>query len=90
MQKAVALYDAGAPGAAEDSNVPKYAAGDPAINWVARAIHAHGATASRSSTASRICGGERLTRTAPVSREMILNYVAGHSPGRRRATQPAA
>jgi alkylation response protein AidB-like acyl-CoA dehydrogenase len=42
MQKAVALYDGGAPGAAEDSNVAKYAAGDPAINCVDRAIHAYG------------------------------------------------
>lgn len=29
--------------------------------------------------------GARLTRTAPVSREMILNYVAEHSLGLPRS-----
>ena len=42
MQKAAALYDAGAPGAGEASNMAKYAAAEAAIHCVDRAIQTHG------------------------------------------------
>jgi alkylation response protein AidB-like acyl-CoA dehydrogenase len=82
MQKACALYDAGVPGAGEASNMAKYAAAEAAIKCVDRAIQAHGGNGfALEYGLSDMWWGVRLTRTAPVSREMILNYVAEHSLG---------
>jgi alkylation response protein AidB-like acyl-CoA dehydrogenase len=82
MQKAAALYDAGAPGAGESSNMAKYAAAEAAIHCVDRAIQSHGGNGfALEYGLSDMWWGVRLTRTAPVSREMILNYVAEHSLG---------
>ena len=81
-QKACALYDAGVPGAGEASNMAKYAAAEAAIKCVDRAIQAHGGNGfALEYGLSDMWWGVRLTRTAPVSREMILNYVAEHSLG---------
>jgi alkylation response protein AidB-like acyl-CoA dehydrogenase len=81
-QKAGALYDAGAPGAAEASNMAKFAAAEAAIKCVDRAIQTHGGNGfALEYGLSDMWWGARLTRTAPVSREMILNYVAEHSLG---------
>jgi alkylation response protein AidB-like acyl-CoA dehydrogenase len=81
-QKAAALYDAGAPGAGEASNMAKYAAAEAAIKCVDRAIQTHGGNGfALEYGLSDMWWGVRLTRTAPVSREMILNYVAEHSLG---------
>jgi alkylation response protein AidB-like acyl-CoA dehydrogenase len=82
MQKAAALYDAGVPGAGEASNMAKYAAAEAAISCVDNAIQAHGGNGfALEYGLSDMWWGVRLTRTAPVSREMILNYVAEHSLG---------
>jgi alkylation response protein AidB-like acyl-CoA dehydrogenase len=81
-QKGCALYDAGAPGAGEASNMAKYAAAEAAIRCVDRAIQTHGGNGfALEYGLSDMWWGVRLTRTAPVSREMILNYVAEHSLG---------
>jgi alkylation response protein AidB-like acyl-CoA dehydrogenase len=81
-QKAAALYDTGAPGAGEASNMAKYAAAEAAIKCVDRAIQAHGGNGfALEYGLTDMWWGVRLTRTAPVSREMILNYVAEHSLG---------
>ena len=81
-RKACALYDAGAKGAGESSNMAKYAAAEAAIKCVDRAIQAHGGNGfALEYGLSDMWWGVRLTRTAPVSREMILNYVAEHSLG---------
>jgi alkylation response protein AidB-like acyl-CoA dehydrogenase len=81
-QKAAALYDAGAPGAAEASNMAKYAAAEAAIHCVDRAVQTHGGNGfALEYGLSDMWWGARLIRTAPVSREMILNYVAEHSLG---------
>src|SRR4051812_26164837 len=81
-QKAAALYDAGVPGAGEASNMAKFAAAEAAIKCVDRAIQAHGGNGfALEYGLSDMWWGVRLTRTAPVSREMILNYVAEHSLG---------
>jgi alkylation response protein AidB-like acyl-CoA dehydrogenase len=80
-QKAAALYDAGAK-AGEASNMAKYAAAEAAIKCVDRAIQAHGGNGfALEYGLSDMWWGVRLGRTAPVSREMILNYVAEHSLG---------
>ena len=81
-QKAAALYDAGAPGAGESSNMAKYAAAEAAIKCVDQAIQTHGGNGfALEYGLSDMWWGVRLTRTAPVSREMVLNYVAEHSLG---------
>jgi alkylation response protein AidB-like acyl-CoA dehydrogenase len=81
-QKAAALYDAGAPGAGESSNMAKYAAAEAAIHCVDQAIQTHGGNGvALEYGLSLMWWGVRLTRIAPVSREMILNYVAEHSLG---------
>jgi alkylation response protein AidB-like acyl-CoA dehydrogenase len=82
MQKAAALYDAGAPGAGEASNIAKYAAAEAAIRCVDQAIQTHGGNGvALEYGLTQMWWGARLTRIAPVSREMILNYVAEHSLG---------
>ena len=85
MQKAAALYDAGAP-AGEASNMAKYAAAEAAIRCVDQAIQTHGGNGfALEYGLTDMYWGVRLVRTAPVSREMILNYVAEHSLGLPRS-----
>jgi alkylation response protein AidB-like acyl-CoA dehydrogenase len=84
-QKAAALYDAGAP-AGEAANMAKYAAAEAAIRCVDQAIQTHGGNGfALEYGLTDMYWGARLTRTAPVSREMILNYVAEHSLGLPRS-----
>ena len=79
--KAAALYDAGGK-AGEASNMAKYAAAEAAIKCVDRSIQAHGGNGfALEYGLADMWWGVRLGRTAPVSREMILNYVAEHSLG---------
>jgi alkylation response protein AidB-like acyl-CoA dehydrogenase len=81
-QKAAVLYDAGAKGAAEASNMAKYAAAEAGIRCVDQAIQTHGGNGfALEYGLAQMWWGVRLVRTAPVSREMILNYVAEHSLG---------
>ena len=81
-QKAAALYDAGAKGAGEASNMAKYAAAEAAIHCVDQAIQTHGGNGfALEYGLAQLWWGARVARTAPVSREMVLNYVAEHSLG---------
>jgi alkylation response protein AidB-like acyl-CoA dehydrogenase len=81
-EKAAALYDAGAPAAAEASNMAKYAAAEAAIKCVDQAIQTHGGNGlALEYGLTDLYWGVRGARTAPVSREMILNFVAEHSLG---------
>jgi alkylation response protein AidB-like acyl-CoA dehydrogenase len=83
--KAAALYDAGAP-AGEPANIAKYAAAEAAIKCVDQAIQVHGGNGfALEYGLTDMYWGARLSRTAPVSREMILNYVAEHSLGLPRS-----
>jgi alkylation response protein AidB-like acyl-CoA dehydrogenase len=85
MQKAAALYDAGAP-AGEASNMAKFAAAEAGVHCVDRAIQTHGGNGfSTEYGLTQMYWAVRLVRTAPVSREMILNYVAEHSLGLPRS-----
>lgn len=77
--KAAWLYDNGQP-AGESSNIAKYAAAEAAVAAVDHTIQIHGGNGL--STEYGLLpqwGLARLLRIAPVSREMILNYVARHS-----------
>ncbi len=81
-QKAAALYDAGAKGAGEASNMAKYAAAEASIKCVDQAIQTHGGNGfALEYGLTQLWWGARVARTAPVSREMVLNYVAEHSLG---------
>lgn len=83
MQKAAFLYDSGDDfGAAEAANMAKYAAGEAAIASLDQAIQTHGgAGLTREYGLAAMLGAARIARVAPVSREMILNFVAQHSLG---------
>ncbi|MBS1694079.1 MAG: acyl-CoA/acyl-ACP dehydrogenase [Actinobacteria bacterium] len=77
--RAAWLYDQGAP-AGEAANVAKYAAADAALAAVDHVIQLHGGNGlSAEFGLVPQWGLARLLRIAPVSREMILNYVAQHS-----------
>ena len=82
-QKAAALYDSGDDlGAGEAANMAKYAAGEAACAAADRAVQVHGGNGI--TTEYGIAGllvAARATRIAPVSREMILNFVGSHSLG---------
>ncbi|NMO03620.1 acyl-CoA/acyl-ACP dehydrogenase [Gordonia sp. TBRC 11910] len=72
--------------AAEASNIAKYAAAEAAVNAVDTAIQTHGGNGlSVEYSLIPQWANARLLRTAPVSREMILNYVAQHSLGLPRS-----
>ena len=82
-QKAAWLYDSGDDmGAAEAANMAKYAAGEAAVHCVDQAVQTHGGNGLTSEYGvGALLGVVRLTRIAPVSREMVLNFVAQHSLG---------
>jgi len=82
-QKAAALYDAGDDLAAgEYANMAKYAAGELACNATDVAVHTHGGNGLASEYGlGTLLLAARLGRIAPVSREMILNFVSMHTLG---------
>jgi hypothetical protein len=82
-QKAAALYDAGNDMAAgESANMAKYAAGEAVVRAVDSAVHTHGGNGLTSEYGlGSLLAASRLTRIAPVSREMILNFIAQFSLG---------
>ncbi len=82
-QKAAALVDAGQDAeAGEAANMAKYAAGEAGVHAVDAAVQVHGGVGltQEYGIGSRIVGS-RVMRIAPISREMILNFVAMHSLG---------
>ncbi|MDT9592865.1 acyl-CoA dehydrogenase family protein [Nocardioides zeae] len=82
-QKAAALYDAGDDfGAGEYANMAKYAGGEIACNATDVAVHTHGGNGlTQEYGLANMLIAARLGRIAPVSREMILNFVAMHTLG---------
>jgi len=82
-QKAAALYDSGDDaGAGEAANMAKYAAAEAACDAADRAVQAHGGNGiTQEYGMAGLLVATRAGRIAPVSREMILNYVAMHSLG---------
>jgi alkylation response protein AidB-like acyl-CoA dehydrogenase len=86
-QKAAALYDGGEDRAAgEAANMAKYAAAEAVAAAVDQAIQVHGGNGLASEYGlGALLAASRLSRIAPVSREMILNYVAQHTLGLPRS-----
>ncbi len=82
-QKAAALLDSGDEMAAgEAANISKYAAAEAACHVVDRAVQTHGGNGiSQEYGMAGLVVATRVGRIAPVSREMILNYVSMHSLG---------
>ncbi|HEX6514169.1 MAG TPA: acyl-CoA dehydrogenase family protein [Nocardioidaceae bacterium] len=82
-QKAAALYDAGDDAAAgEAANMAKFASAEAACHAADRAVQAHGGNGITSEYGvAGLLVASRVTRIAPVSREMILNFVGSHSLG---------
>jgi alkylation response protein AidB-like acyl-CoA dehydrogenase len=78
-QKAAALYDAGLD-AGEASNIAKLASAEAGVHCLDRAIQTHGGNGfSNEYELAQFWFLTRLQLTAPVSREMVLNYVAEHT-----------
>jgi alkylation response protein AidB-like acyl-CoA dehydrogenase len=80
-KKAAWLFDQGKD-AGEAANMAKYAAGEAATNAVDTAIQVHGGNGmSEEYGLVSLWAMARTLRIAPVSREMILNFIAQHSLG---------
>ncbi|WP_019972551.1 acyl-CoA dehydrogenase family protein [Mycobacterium sp. 141] len=87
MQKAATLYDAGDDaGAAEAANMAKYAAGEASVRAVDQAVQSLGGNGlTKEYGIAAAVTASKLARIAPVSREMILNFVAQTSLGLPRS-----
>ncbi|MEU0683013.1 acyl-CoA dehydrogenase family protein [Streptomyces albogriseolus] len=83
MQKAAHLYDAGDDiGAGEAANMAKYAAAEACVKAVDQAVHTLGGNGlTREFGLASLITAARVSRIAPVSREMILNYVSHQTLG---------
>ncbi len=79
--RAAQLYDIGED-AAEAANMAKFAAADASLKALDQAIQVHGGNGlSYEFGLADLWFIARLHKTAPVSREMVLNHVAQHSMG---------
>jgi alkylation response protein AidB-like acyl-CoA dehydrogenase len=87
MQKAATLYDSGDDmGAAEAANIAKYAAGEASVRAVDQAVQSLGGNGlTKEYGIAAAVTLSRLSRIAPVSREMVLNFVAQTSLGLPRS-----
>ncbi|MCX5012495.1 acyl-CoA/acyl-ACP dehydrogenase [Streptomyces sp. NBC_00555] len=83
MQKAAHLYDAGDDmGAGEAANMAKYAAAEACVRAVDQSVHTLGGNGlTREYGLASLITASRVARIAPVSREMILNFVSHQTLG---------
>ncbi|MFF3709256.1 acyl-CoA dehydrogenase family protein [Streptomyces phaeochromogenes] len=83
MQKAALLYDSGDDaGAGEAANMAKYAAGEACVKAVDQSVHTLGGNGLTGEFGlASLITASRVARIAPVSREMILNYVSHQTLG---------
>lgn len=85
VRDASARYDAGLP-CGEAANTAKYLAADAAFDAADRAMQTHGGMGYASEYhVERYWREARLMRIAPVSQEMVLNYVSEHVLGLPRS-----
>jgi alkylation response protein AidB-like acyl-CoA dehydrogenase len=87
VYKAAALYDEGRDiEAGVAANMAKYAATEASNLAVDASIQAHGGNGMTTEYGvATLLGGARGSRIAPVSREMILNFVAQHVLGQEKS-----
>lgn len=84
-QRAAWQHDRGAD-AGESANMAKLAASEAALECLDRAIQTHGGSGlTRDVGLAELWGVARLMRTAPVSREMVLNFIARSTLGLPRS-----
>lgn len=80
--RAAELFDAGSPAAGEAANMAKFAAADACLKAIDQAMQTHGGNGlSLEVGIADLYFLARMLKTAPVSREMILNHIAQHSLG---------
>jgi len=85
IREASARYDAGLP-CGEEANSAKYLAADAAFQAADHAIQTHGGMGYATEyDVERYWREARLIRIAPISQEMVLNYVAEHVLGLPRS-----
>jgi len=91
MQKAASLYDSGedsanSMAAGEAANMAKYAAAEVAVRATDQGVQTLGGNAFASEYGlAALLATARVGRVAPVSREMVLNFVAQSSLGLPRS-----
>jgi alkylation response protein AidB-like acyl-CoA dehydrogenase len=87
VAKAATLYDAGRDlEAGVAANMAKYASAEAAALAVDTAIQVHGGNGMTTEYGvATLLGGVRAGRIAPVSREMILSFVAQHVMGQEKS-----
>lgn len=87
VYQAAGLYDAGRDiEAGVAANMAKYASAEASVLAVDTAIQAHGGNGMTTDYGvATLLGASRAGRIAPVSREMILNFVAQHVLGQPKS-----
>ena len=85
LRKATWLYDHGKP-CGKEANMAKYLCADAGFDAADRALQTHGGMGySEEYPVARFFREARLTRIAPISQEMILNYLGSHVLGLPRS-----
>ncbi len=85
LRKATWLYDNGKP-CAREANMAKYLCADAGFEAADRALQTHGGMGySEEYHVARYFREARLTRIAPLSQEMVLNYLGEHVLGLPRS-----
>jgi hypothetical protein len=87
IAKAASVYDAGRDlEAGVAANLAKYASSEASVLAVDTAIQVHGGNGMTTEYGvATLLGGARAGRIAPVSREMILNFIAQHVLGQEKS-----
>lgn len=85
LRKATWLYDQGLP-CGREANTAKYLCADAGFDAADRALQTHGGMGySEEYHVARYFREARLTRIAPISQEMILNFLGSHVLGLPRS-----
>ncbi|PYE12342.1 acyl-CoA dehydrogenase [Williamsia limnetica] len=85
LRKATWLYDNGKP-CAREANTAKYLCADAGFDAADRALQTHGGMGySEEYNVARYFREARLTRIAPISQEMVLNFLGSHVLGLPRS-----
>jgi acyl-CoA dehydrogenase len=85
LRKATTLYDAGQP-CGREANTAKYLCADAGFEAADRALQTHGGMGySEEYNVARYFREARLLKIAPLSQEMVLNYLGSHVLGLPRS-----
>ena len=85
LRKATWLYDRGQP-CGREANTAKYLCAEAGFNAADRALQTHGGMGyAEEYHVARYFREARLLRIAPVSQEMVLNYLGSHTLGMPRS-----